>query len=76
MTMPARGDIVRQVGDELRKFREPLGKLVTLEVGKISAEGVGEVQEYIDMCDYAVCASRHSGLARLLTLCSCPLRWA
>lgn len=41
---PYRGDIVRQIGDELRKFREPLGKLVSLEVGKIQAEGIGEVQ--------------------------------
>lgn len=55
---PYRGDIIRQIGDELRKFREPLGKLVSLEMGKIQAEGVGEVQEFIDICDYATGLSR------------------
>jgi len=55
---PYRGDIVRQIGDELRKFREPLGKLVSLEMGKIQAEGIGEVQEFIDICDYATGLSR------------------
>jgi aldehyde dehydrogenase family 7 member A1 len=55
---PQRGDIVRQIGDELRKFREPLGKLISLEMGKIVPEGVGEVQEFIDICDYAVGLSR------------------
>lgn len=55
---PYRGDIVRQIGDELRKYREPLGKLVSLEMGKIQAEGVGEVQEFIDICDYATGLSR------------------
>jgi Aldehyde dehydrogenase family len=55
---PQRGDIIRQVGDELRKFREPLGKLISLEMGKIVPEGVGEVQEFIDICDYAVGLSR------------------
>ncbi|XP_058836426.1 putative aldehyde dehydrogenase family 7 member A1 homolog [Topomyia yanbarensis] len=55
---PYRGEIVRQIGDELRKFKEPLGKLVSLEMGKILAEGVGEVQEFIDICDYAVGLSR------------------
>lgn len=48
---PKRGEIVRQIGDELRKKREALGKLVALEVGKIVPEGVGEVQEFIDICD-------------------------
>ncbi|XP_055616490.1 putative aldehyde dehydrogenase family 7 member A1 homolog isoform X2 [Toxorhynchites rutilus septentrionalis] len=55
---PFRGEIVRQFGDELRKYREPLGKLVSLEMGKIQAEGIGEVQEFIDICDYAVGLSR------------------
>lgn len=55
---PYRGEIVRQIGDELRKYREPLGKLVSLEVGKILAEGIGEVQEFIDICDYATGLSR------------------
>ena len=55
---PYRGDIIRQIGDELRKFREPLGKLVSFEMGKIQAEGIGEVQEFIDICDYATGLSR------------------
>ncbi|XP_058468221.1 putative aldehyde dehydrogenase family 7 member A1 homolog [Malaya genurostris] len=55
---PQRGEIVRQIGQELRRFKEPLGKLVSLEMGKILAEGVGEVQEFIDICDYAVGLSR------------------
>ena len=55
---PVRGQVVRDVGDELRKYREPLGKLVTLEMGKILAEGVGEVQEAIDIADFAVGLSR------------------
>jgi len=55
---PFRGEIVRQIGDELRKYREPLGKLVSLEMGKIQAEGIGEVQEFIDICDYATGLSR------------------
>uniref|UniRef100_A0A182VV50 aldehyde dehydrogenase (NAD(+)) n=1 Tax=Anopheles minimus TaxID=112268 RepID=A0A182VV50_9DIPT len=58
---PFRGDIVRQIGDELRKYREPLGKLVALEMGKILPEGVGEVQEFVDICDYAVGLSRMFG---------------
>ncbi|XP_055910086.1 putative aldehyde dehydrogenase family 7 member A1 homolog [Eupeodes corollae] len=55
---PQRGEIIRQIGDELRKYKEPLGKLVSLEVGKIYSEGQGEVQEFIDICDYAVGLSR------------------
>ena len=47
-----------QVGEELRRYLEPLGKLVSLEMGKIVPEGVGEVQEYVDICDYAVGLSR------------------
>src|SRR5690242_14376495 len=42
---PKRGEVVRQIGDELRKYKEPLGKLVSYEMGKIYQEGVGEVQE-------------------------------
>ncbi|XP_050529094.1 putative aldehyde dehydrogenase family 7 member A1 homolog [Daktulosphaira vitifoliae] len=55
---PKRGDIVRQIGNALRSKILPLGKLVSLEMGKILAEGIGEVQEYIDICDYAVGLSR------------------
>jgi aldehyde dehydrogenase (NAD+) len=55
---PRRGDIVRQVGDELRKYKEPLGKLVSYEMGKSLQEGYGEVQEMIDICDFAVGLSR------------------
>ncbi|XP_053678878.1 putative aldehyde dehydrogenase family 7 member A1 homolog [Anopheles nili] len=58
---PFRGEIVRQIGEELRKFREPLGKLVALEMGKILPEGIGEVQEFVDICDYAVGLSRMYG---------------
>ncbi len=55
---PVRGQIVREVSDELRKWKEQLGKLITLEMGKIVAEGVGEVQEAIDIADFAVGLSR------------------
>ncbi|HVS02520.1 MAG TPA: aldehyde dehydrogenase family protein [Thermoanaerobaculia bacterium] len=55
---PRRGQVVRDVGDELRRLKEPLGRLVTLEMGKILAEGLGEVQEMVDMCDLAVGMSR------------------
>jgi aldehyde dehydrogenase (NAD+) len=55
---PKRGQIVRQVGDDLRRLKEPLGKLVTLEMGKIVSEGMGEVQEAIDIADFAVGLSR------------------
>lgn len=55
---PARGQIVREVGEELRKQKEQLGKLITLEMGKIVAEGMGEVQEAIDIADFAVGLSR------------------
>jgi len=51
---PRRGEIVRQLADELRKHRENLGRLVSLEAGKILSEGLGEVQEMIDICDFAV----------------------
>jgi aldehyde dehydrogenase (NAD+) len=55
---PKRGEIVRQIGQELRKFKSPLGKLVSWEMGKIYQEGLGEVQEMIDICDFAVGLSR------------------
>jgi aldehyde dehydrogenase (NAD+) len=55
---PKRGEVMRQIGEELRKFKTPLGKLVTLEMGKILPEGLGEVQEMIDICDFAVGLSR------------------
>jgi aldehyde dehydrogenase (NAD+) len=55
---PKRGEVVRQIGEELRKYKEPLGKLVSYEMGKIYQEGLGEVQEMIDVCDFAVGLSR------------------
>ena len=55
---PKRGEIVRQIGDELRKFKTPLGQLVSYEMGKSLQEGLGEVQEMIDICDFAVGLSR------------------
>jgi L-aminoadipate-semialdehyde dehydrogenase len=55
---PQRGDIVRQIGNSLRDHKKDLGELVTLEMGKIQVEGEGEVQEMIDMADYAVGQSR------------------
>nr|XP_045250117.1 alpha-aminoadipic semialdehyde dehydrogenase isoform X4 [Macaca fascicularis] len=58
---PKRGEIVRQIGDALREKIQVLGSLVSLEMGKILVEGVGEVQEYVDICDYAVGLSRMIG---------------
>lgn len=55
---PKRGEIIRQIGIELRKYKAPLGKLVSYEMGKSLQEGMGEVQEMIDICDYAVGLSR------------------
>lgn len=55
---PKRGEVVRQVGEALRKYKEPLGKLVSYEMGKSLQEGYGEVQEMIDICDFAVGLSR------------------
>ncbi|KIK68352.1 hypothetical protein GYMLUDRAFT_256092 [Collybiopsis luxurians FD-317 M1] len=55
---PRRGEILRQIREALAQKREELGALVTLEMGKIRTEGVGEVQEFIDICDYAVGLSR------------------
>ena len=57
---PVRAEVVRQIGLALREYKEPLGALVTLEMGKIYQEGLGEVQEMIDICDFAV------GQARLM----------
>ncbi len=58
---PKRGELVRLLGNELRENKEALGKLVTLECGKILQEGMGEVQEMIDICDFAVGLSRQVG---------------
>ena len=58
MPAPKRGEIVRQMGDALREYKEPLGRLVSYEMGKIYQEGLGEVQEMIDICDFAVGLSR------------------
>ncbi len=58
MPAPQRGEIVRQFGEQLRVLKEPLGKLVSYEMGKSLQEGLGEVQEMIDICDFAVGLSR------------------
>jgi aldehyde dehydrogenase (NAD+) len=58
MPAPKRGEIVRQIGLKLREHKEDLGRLVTLEMGKSLQEGLGEVQEMIDICDFAVGLSR------------------
>jgi aldehyde dehydrogenase (NAD+) len=58
MPAPQRGQVVRDLADALREYKEPLGELVSLEMGKIRAEGQGEVQEMIDVCDFAVGLSR------------------
>uniref|UniRef100_A0A2K5KGG5 Alpha-aminoadipic semialdehyde dehydrogenase n=1 Tax=Colobus angolensis palliatus TaxID=336983 RepID=A0A2K5KGG5_COLAP len=58
---PKRGEIVRQIGDALREKIQVLGRLVSLEMGKILVEGVGEVQEHVDICGYAVGLSRMTG---------------
>ena len=55
---PKRGELVRLLGEELRANKDALGQLVTLEAGKILQEGLGEVQEMIDICDFAVGLSR------------------
>jgi len=60
MPVPARGELVRQIGERLRERKAELGALISLEMGKITAEGLGEVQEAIDICEYAV------GLSRML----------
>lgn len=58
LPIPKRGEIIRQIGDALRKHKAALGRVVSLEVGKIIAEGEGEVQEIIDICDMACGLSR------------------
>eukprot|EP01006_Ploeotia_vitrea_P027056 TRINITY_DN59939_c0_g1_i1.p1 TRINITY_DN59939_c0_g1~~TRINITY_DN59939_c0_g1_i1.p1 ORF type:complete len:542 (-),score=314.40 TRINITY_DN59939_c0_g1_i1:35-1660(-) len=58
MPAPLRGQVVRAIGEELREKREALGALVSLEMGKILPEGIGEVQEAVDICDFAVGLSR------------------
>ena len=58
MPAPQRGEIIRQLGNALREAKDDLGMLVTLEAGKIRSEGLGEVQEMIDICDFAVGLSR------------------
>ena len=55
---PKRGEVIRQYGEVLRQYKEPLGQLVSIEMGKILQEGLGEVQEMIDICDFAVGLSR------------------
>ncbi len=55
---PQRGEVVRQIGNKLREFKQPLGKLVSYEMGKSLQEGLGEVQEMIDIADFAVGLSR------------------
>ncbi len=55
---PKRGDVVRQIGEKLRRFKNPLGRLISYEMGKSLQEGWGEVQEMIDICDFAVGLSR------------------
>ena len=55
---PKRGEIIRQIGDALRKNKEPLGQLVSFEMGKILSEGLGEIQEMIDIADFSVGISR------------------
>ncbi|XP_033114924.1 alpha-aminoadipic semialdehyde dehydrogenase-like [Anneissia japonica] len=58
---PHRGEIVRQIGEALREKKTSLGKLLSIEMGKILPEGEGEVQEFVDVCDYAVGLSRMFG---------------
>ena len=58
VTAPMRGEVVRQFGEKLRAHKEDLGKLVSFEMGKSYQEGLGEVQEMIDICDFAVGLSR------------------
>ncbi|MVA59724.1 aldehyde dehydrogenase family protein [Agrobacterium vitis] len=55
---PKRGELVRLLGEELRAHKDDLGRLVSIEVGKVTSEGLGEVQEMIDICDFAVGLSR------------------
>jgi aldehyde dehydrogenase family 7 protein A1 len=59
--MPKRGLIVQEIGEQIKKHKSNLGKLISLEMGKILSEGEGEIQEFIDICDYAVGLSRTLG---------------
>jgi aldehyde dehydrogenase family 7 protein A1 len=58
MPAPRRGEMVRQIGEALRAKRDQLGMLISLEMGKVKSEGIGEVQEFIDICDFATGLSR------------------
>lgn len=58
LAMPTRGLIVQEIGEKVKKYKSQIGKLVTLEMGKILSEGEGEIQEIIDICDYAFGLSR------------------
>lgn len=58
MPAPARGDVVREIGNALRENLKELGSVISLEMGKIGPEGIGEVQETIDICDFACGLSR------------------
>ncbi len=58
MPAPKRGELVRAFGEAVRRHKEPLGRLITLETGKIVQEGLGEVQEVVDICEFAVGLSR------------------
>lgn len=55
---PIRGELVRRIGNEVRQYKSELAELLSLEVGKIPSEALGEVQEWIDLCDFAVGLSR------------------
>ena len=55
---PIRGEVVREIGNAVREKKEALGALISLEMGKIKSEGLGEVQEFVDICDMAVGMSR------------------
>ncbi len=64
---PKRGEVIREIGHELRRLKEPLGELVSREMGKIRSEGLGEVQEAIDIADFAVGLSRTIGGSTLFS---------
>ena len=61
---PVRGQLVRELGELLREHKADLGVLVSIEAGKILSEGLGEVQEMIDICDFAVGLSRQLSVSR------------
>ena len=68
---PKRGEVIRDLGAAMRELKEPLGDLVTVEMGKIRMEGYGEVQEMIDICDFAVGQSwrgRKERTTRVITM--------